>query len=165
MTLHSVPAETRKSALFTNVPPTVRKRVIELGQSYWQSKCDGERLPGRADIDPLDIPHLLPQIILLDVVREPWNFRFRLIGTNIVHHLADDWTGKWMTEIGHMAPPSTIFSSCTQVASTGLPLQSETPYVGPRQDYVGAEDIILPLAKDGHTPDMLLVFVEHHTKQ
>jgi len=156
--------EPRKIGLSTNVPPTIRNRVIELGESYWASKCSDGRLPARSDIDPLDIPSLLPQVILLDVRNDSWDFRFRLIGTNVVHHLSHDLTGKWMSEIDHMAPPSRIFNSCVEVASSGKPLRSDTPYVGPHQNYVRAEDIILPLASDGATPDMLLVFVEHFSK-
>lgn len=157
-------AAIRKTALTGNMPPAVLGRVIALGEEYWASKITDSRLPGRADIDPLDIPALLSQVILLDVQRDPWNFRFRLIGTNVVHHLTDDWTGKWMSTIDHMAPPSRIFNSCVEVATSGKPLRSDTPYVGPHQNYVRAEDIILPLASDGETPDMLLVFVEHFSK-
>lgn len=163
MTLQSTPPP-RKSTLFANVPQSIQNRVIELGEAYWNSKNLNARLPGRADIDPLDIPSLLPQVILLDVQRDPWDFRFRLIGTNVVHHLANDLTGTWMTSIEHMAPPSRIFSSCIEVASTGKPSRSDIPYVGPHHHFVRAEDVILPLASDGATPDMLLVFVEHFTK-
>lgn len=154
----------RKSALSTHVPLSIRDRVIELGEDYWASKRKGDRLPARSDIDPLDIPTLLPQVILLDVQNDPWDFRFRLIGTNVVHHLSRDWTGSWMSDIEHMAPPSRIYNSCVEVASAGKPLRSDTPYVGPHQNYVRAEDVILPLAQDGATPDMLLVFVEHFAK-
>tara|TARA_R110002110_G_scaffold260260_3_gene476000 strand:+ start:26239 stop:26733 length:495 start_codon:yes stop_codon:yes gene_type:complete len=163
MTLQSNPPP-RKSTLSANVPQSIRNRVIELGEAYWNSKNQSDKIPARADIDPLDIPVLLPQVILLDVRRDPWDFRFRLIGTNVVHHLANDWTGTWMSEIEHMAPPSRIYNSCVDVAATGKPLRSDTPYVGPHRNYVRAEDIILPLASDGATPDMLLVFIEHFPK-
>lgn len=164
MTLLS-PTPPSKRTLSSNVPPSVRGRVVELGQAYWKSKCNGDRLPARADIDPLDIPSLLPQIILLDIDRDPWDFRYRLIGTNVVEHLAMDRTGSWMSEISHMAPPSTIFTSCVEVASSGKPLlYSDTPYVGPHQAHMHADDVILPLASDGATPDMLLVFVEYFSK-
>lgn len=152
------------SAARSNVTAAIRTRVIELGESYWLSKKKHDGLPGRADFDSLDIPALLPRIVLLDVRRDPWDFRFRPIGTNIVHHLETDWTGTWMSEIGHMAPPSRIFTSCVTVASTGEPMRSDTPYVGPHRNYVRAEDIILPLAADGATPDMLLFFIEHFAK-
>lgn len=163
MTLQS-PTPLRKSTLSASVPQSIRNRVLGLGEAYWQSKVQGDRLPARADIDPLDIPALLPQVILLDVQPDPWDFRFRLIGTNVVHHLTTDLTGSWMSAIKQMAPQSRIFDSCLEVAKSGKPSRSDTPYIGPHRNYVRAEDIILPLASDGSTPDMLLVFVEHFPK-
>ena len=48
--------------------------------AYWQSKCgpDG-RLPSRADIDPLDLRSMLPNIYLIDVLPDG-KFRLRLLG-------------------------------------------------------------------------------------
>ena len=150
-----------RSSLRSGVADRVRGRVLDVGLDYWKSKSREDRLPARRDIEPLDIPDLLPQVILLDVVRDAWNFRFRLIGTNVVYHLNRDWTGSWFSEIGHMAPPSRIFTNCVEVASSGEPLRSQTPYVGPHANFVTADDLILPLADDGIQVDKLLVFVEH----
>lgn len=157
----AVPA---RSSLRAQVSDEVRGHVLELGQVYWASKLHDGRLPGRRDIDPLDIPSLLPHVILLDVERDPWNFRFRLIGTNVVYHLSEDWTGHRFSEIGHMASPSRIFNNCVEVASKGTPFRSQTPYVGPHANFISAEDVILPLAADGVNVDKLLVFVEHFEK-
>jgi hypothetical protein len=79
----------------------------------------------------------------------------------VVYHFAEDRTGCWMSDIPHMAPPSRIFTSCVEVANFGQPKHAATPYVRPHRDFVTARDVILPLASDGETPDMLLVFVEH----
>jgi hypothetical protein len=52
---------------------------------YWQSKHrpDGS-LPRRVDIDPVEIarvrPTLVPHLWLADVLRDPYRFRYRLIG-------------------------------------------------------------------------------------
>ncbi|MGB0572208.1 MAG: PAS domain-containing protein [Alphaproteobacteria bacterium] len=127
------------------MPLSIRDGVIEFGKNYWASKSKEDRLPARSDIDPLDIPTLLPQIVLLEVRNDPWDFRFRLIGTNVVHHRFTDWTGIWMYEIEHMAFPSRIFNACVDVATSEKPLRSDTPYVGPRQNCIRAEVIILPL--------------------
>jgi hypothetical protein len=151
-------------SLRDSIDESVRGKVIERRLAYWNSKLRGDAIPARRDIEPLDIPELLPQVILLDVARDPWNFRFRLIGTNVVYHLSQDWTGTWLREIGHMAPPSRIFNAYVEVAASGKPLRSQTPYVGPHQNFITAEDIILPLADDGQTVDMLLVFVEHFSR-
>ncbi len=81
----------------------------------------------------------------------------------MVYHLSQDWTGTWLREIGHMAPPSRIFNACVEVAASGNHC-AVRPHVGPHQNFITAEDIILPLADDGQTVDMLLVFVEHFSR-
>ena len=50
---------------------------------YWNSCRAGRKMPTRADISPWDIPRLLPNIGLIDVVETPARFRFRLLGSEI----------------------------------------------------------------------------------
>lgn len=48
---------------------------------YWSNRCHGRVAPGRADIDPLDLPlSMLPHRLLIDVDREPLEFSYRLAG-------------------------------------------------------------------------------------
>jgi hypothetical protein len=42
----------------------------------------GRALPSRSDIDPIEIPRLLPHIMLVDVMG-PGLYRYRLVGTEI----------------------------------------------------------------------------------
>jgi len=148
----------------TMVIPSLRGAVVAKGYGYWASKFEDGRLPGRRALDPLEIPDLLPQIALLDISREPWDFRFRLVGTGLVSHLGGDLTGQWMSAIPGLKPPSALFDDCHQVASTAEPSSSLRPYGGPANELFDAEDMILPLASDGRTPDMLLMFVEYVPK-
>lgn len=96
----------------------------------------------------MEMPKLLPNVILLDVRDEPRDFLYRLIGTGVVHHLAEDLTGKWMSQIDHQRPPSRIWESCNKVVESGCPFLSKIPYVGPHSEILHGEDIILPLAGD-----------------
>lgn len=56
---------------------------------YWESKhgADGA-MPRRRDIDPVEIaraiPELLPHVWLVEVLRRPYRFRYRLVGEAIV---------------------------------------------------------------------------------
>jgi hypothetical protein len=52
--------------------------------AYWRSKAAPGRPARRRDIDPLEIPRLLPALVLLDV--EADDFRFSLVGQEIVAH-------------------------------------------------------------------------------
>src|SRR4051794_5327847 len=61
-------------------PETAHPKTIRLYE-YWLRKMPrAGLLPSRRDIDPTDIPALLDNIWLLDVVGAPRRFRFRLIG-------------------------------------------------------------------------------------
>lgn len=49
---------------------------------YWEQRRHGRVAPNRRDIDPLDLPlSILPHILLIDVERDPLDFRYRLSGT------------------------------------------------------------------------------------
>src|SRR4051812_1057083 len=51
---------------------------------FWRSLPRGGRFPPRRVVDPTDTPHLLPGILLLDVLYAPLVFESRLIGGDIV---------------------------------------------------------------------------------
>jgi hypothetical protein len=65
------------------LPPSAHPKISTL-YAYWQRIAPGPcRLPGRQNLNPADIPTLLPNIWMLDVLEEPRRFRHRLIGTEI----------------------------------------------------------------------------------
>jgi len=132
--------------------------------AYWESKRAGRRMPARADIDPGEIRSLLPHVILLDIAHDPLDFRYRLIGTVIEEHLLNDLSGKWMSKIPHQRPPSRIWTNCRAVVETRAPLQSDTPYVGSKRDFVVSQDILMPLSDDDGDVNMLFVVVDYLRK-
>lgn len=137
----------------------VRSDVVKRGYAYWRSRC-GPGLPARAKIDPVDIPPLLPHVIIHGVQRKPIDFVYRLIGTEARRHMAADRTGQWMSAIPGQGPGSQIWLNLLNVAASGQPIVNHTPYVGPHRDFVRMESVQLPLAADGVTVDMILVFVD-----
>jgi hypothetical protein len=61
---------------------------------YWNA-CRGRRtMPGRKDLDPVDIPRLLANLILVDVGAEPDDLRYRLAGTEVVRLFGIELTGR-----------------------------------------------------------------------
>jgi hypothetical protein len=90
-----------------------KSAIVKDCYSYWRGKVIGDRLPRRSDIDPVDIPKLMPHAVILDVRREPeLDFRYRLIGTYVAEHLFKDHTGSWFSEIEYQKAPSTIWQNC-----------------------------------------------------
>lgn len=55
--------------------------------SYWQSLNNGST-PARSQIDPAAIKKLLPHLYIADFETDPFDVRYRLVGT-----AADDWNG------------------------------------------------------------------------
>src|SRR5688572_5758180 len=63
---------------------------------YWLAiRPSADCLPGRQHFDPIDIPHVMPRVWLLDVVRDGdrLRFRYRLVGTKEVETLQQEATG------------------------------------------------------------------------
>jgi hypothetical protein len=53
---------------------------------YWQSKRAGDAPPFTDSLDPLEVPRLLPHLMLKDVRRDPWDFRYRVVGATVREH-------------------------------------------------------------------------------
>jgi hypothetical protein len=141
----------------TRPPSSARPEIVAL-YAYWRSKAPGEGvLPGRRHIDPVEIPKLLPYVFLLDVVDDIRRFRVRLVGTALIETGTPARVGDFMAD--HM-PPDTRAASLADLENV---VQSREPwwFRGPvflqHQTYVSeVERLVLPLAADGRTVDMLL---------
>jgi hypothetical protein len=125
----------------------------------WEERRFGDALPARADFDVLDFKYCLGSIALLDVLYEPLRFRFRVHGTGIVRRVGYEMTGK---EIGEM-PSSALVAQMR--AHFGRVIATRTPMVETRtrelldDNIVECEVLVLPLASDGDTIDMLIAGV------
>jgi hypothetical protein len=72
-------------------------RLME-GYEYWRRKAGDRRMPRRADIDPAEIPKLLPHVRLIDVIG-PGRYRYRLVGTEIQMFHGTNPTGRYVHEV------------------------------------------------------------------
>jgi hypothetical protein len=74
-------------------PLVARSRILGPLFSYWSSKIGTGHLPHRRDIDPVDIPSLLPNLHF--VYRdEAGEFRFGLTGGAVVSHYGSNIANK-----------------------------------------------------------------------
>jgi hypothetical protein len=146
----------------SRIPETdVRSPRVRAGVAYWNEKRGANLLPARADFDPLiEVPGLAPHMMLKDVQREPLDFRYRLVGTLVRNHLRHDPTGQWMTNIPGQGPGNQLWAYHEHVVNTRAPLFLRPDYVGPHKEFLAIESVILPLASDHETVDMLMIFVD-----
>ncbi|HVH81959.1 MAG TPA: PAS domain-containing protein [Stellaceae bacterium] len=64
---------------------------------YWLSRSTGLRLPRRRDIDPAEIPKLLPILMIVEVLSG--RYRYRLIGTENADAFGMNATGRYLDEV------------------------------------------------------------------
>ena len=144
-------------ALKSSVVP-VRDPGLARLWAYWDEKRGTREFPARADIDPLDLGYVLGNVILVDVFHGPMRFRIRLYGSNIVHRVNFDMTGRYLDE--HPCPEfrAKVEREWRQaVESRQITHVMVDEWMDDRR--VRFEALRLPLSTDGHIIDMLLVAV------
>ena len=65
---------------------------------YWDRVQQGRFAPGWADIQPSAIKWLLPYVLTADVVSDPFDVRYRIVGTAVVEAFGYDFTGETLRE-------------------------------------------------------------------
>ncbi len=71
---------------------------IRAAYDYWIAKRGARPLPSRRDLDPVDIPKLLPHVMLV-AVEPDGRYRYRLIGTANVAEHGLDATGRYLDAV------------------------------------------------------------------
>ena len=122
----------------------------------WQVRRRGRRMPARADFDILDLAYMLGDLNLLDVLRDPLRFRFRVHGTNATKRLGFDLTGRMVDDYPDPAYRDFANFHYRSIVEGRAPRRMlRDPFVT-RDHIIRWEGLILPLAADGETVDMLM---------
>jgi hypothetical protein len=140
----------------------VGSAIVAEFDRYWNSKRKEGRLPARRDIEPGELKPLLPNMILLDIEREPLRVRIRLVGTRIVQFRGDN-TGRYLHELDSVEPARlkhylAEMRTVVERARPAFACDFVTTRFGAVQEiYVG----IWPLAADGRNVDKLVVIEDY----
>jgi len=134
---------------------TVDSRLVRFA-TYWNECRDSRAAPRREDIDPLDIPDLLPTMTLIDVLWEPMRFRYRLIGTAVTEYFGRDSTGRFVDEgiYGDDAPA--VFATFARLATEARPFHRILRLNYVDRGWVRMEGIELPLVDDDGRVNMIV---------
>ena len=133
--------------------------MLQALKSYWDAKRGARRMPRRADIDPLELRPHLGNLVMIDVLAAGDDFRYRLIGTNIVNQHGRDATGKCVRELYERADPVIFDWSMTvlrAVVANRLPVRASNRLRMVNRDYTASDQLHLPLSEDGATVNMIL---------
>jgi hypothetical protein len=142
----------------------IKSPKLQQALAYWNEKRGQRQMPARADIDPMEMIPLLPHVILLDVLGDPLDFRYRLIGTLVEDHMSAPYTGRRFSEFQGQREGSRIWTCSERVLNEKQPVRSDIPYIGPMRDFTTIEDIMMPLSSDGESVDVIFIAVEYIRK-
>jgi len=90
---------------------------------YWRACAHSRSMPSRFDIDPVDIPHLLPGLSLLDAGEELETLRYRLAGTRVREIYGTEITGRSVFDGALQHKRDYWRSAYYKVICEGLPMQ------------------------------------------
>jgi hypothetical protein len=135
---------------------TVHDPLLQRLHAYWLDRAAGRAMPSRAEIDPVEMGFILGHLLLVEVLREPLDFRIRLHGTELARRAGYELTGRMLSELPIGDFRSLARESFTTTVETGRPFHSrrERTIAGRVHGY---ETLMLPLSSDGQSVDMLLV--------
>ncbi len=131
---------------------------LEQAYHYWCGKAAGRLMPGRADIDPTEIPKLLPDVMLVEPVED--RYRYRLIGTENARAHGINATGRFLDEVlpgpDYRAHVLGLYAECVAARRA---LYSECLFFPPgRQEPERHTKVLfMPLSADGEAVNMIFV--------
>jgi hypothetical protein len=113
-------------------------------------------MPARRDIDPTDLPRVLPYVQLIEPV-PPDRFRYRLVGTSIVQTFGHDYTGRFLDELSLGTERINFFASkLGMVRDKGCPMFVRTQYVSAKGAHFMANRLYVPLSENDRDVNMIL---------
>jgi hypothetical protein len=132
---------------------------LEQAYLYWKEKAAGRTMPSRANIDPTEIPKLLPDVMLVERL-DNGRYRYRLIGTENTRAHGVNATGRFLDEV--LPGPdyaSHVLALYDECVGTGRPLYSECLFFSPaRHDPERHTKVLfMPLSPDDETVNMIFV--------
>ena len=146
--------------MWTELRERLGSDILRPGFDHWSSLAADKPVPSRCAFDPSEMPpDLLPHTVMLEVDAAPLNFRYRVIGDEVLRLMGQNYTGQWLSDITHQAPPSTLFETLSEAVNGALPILFDTPLSDPDQNLYSSQEVVMPLSGDDGQVSRLLTFV------
>ena len=118
--------------------------------NLWNSKNRSGILPSRGDFDVFEMKEWLGRIMIMEVLGDGFDFRYRLIGTNIVQIIGRDLTGKCVTDCEYNNNLEHVLNSFRK------PIAQRSPIIRrgwvkwrDNRDFIKYESVHCPLSENG----------------
>jgi len=134
----------------------VHRDLVPL-HDFWTGYCDGAVPLPRSFVDPVHLPpKVLPGFAIIEVFRDPIDFRYRLLGTNLIQFFGRNSTGKRFSEIAYPQPQGDRLKHYFElVVNDGVIVYRETTADWANRDYLTIASMFLPGTSDGRSTDFI----------
>ena len=121
--------------------------------AHWQHLAQRRGgVPLRSDLDPADVPRLLPYLFIVERIRSTGRYFFRLSGTAIRDIMGSENTNHFLDELLHGDDLKTVSTMFAQVMDQGACIRSIEGLTYSDRSYLRVEILRLPLrAADGES--------------
>ena len=123
---------------------------------YWDGKRDRRSMPARADLDPVEIPDLLPHVALVDTAESLAEFRYRLFGTELCKGFGHDRTGLQFAELPRLENFDEIYRGYWLTFTEKAPQYFHGQIDSDENSHIRYARLTLPLSADGEHINMIL---------
>lgn len=93
-------------------PRSLRDAPLEILSRWWLSKRPAGGLPSIDDVDPIELKGALGYLMILDVLEDGWDYRYRLYGTEIARHAKRDYTGQKTSDLKVFSTIPIFYIAC-----------------------------------------------------
>jgi hypothetical protein len=135
-------------------------KVQELHQ-WWHAKRGPRAMPDRADVDPIELKTLLPYLLISECLHDPFNVRYRLVGTVVANITGFDITGRDLASLLPPDPTEDWMGHYARVFETRLPVFGETTVPTIHGDPFTYEFAIFPLRKGSDTVEQFIALEDY----
>jgi hypothetical protein len=124
---------------------------------YWDTVRRGRVMPQRADIDPTEIPNLLPYVIVYAVSPGGGAYQIRLVGEEITHFVGQNLAGQLAGSFMTPRAAEMMNKILDAVAKERVPkFRAGKAYWHAEKTNRDFEACFLPLSSDGETANLIL---------
>jgi hypothetical protein len=133
--------------------------VIAIALDYWEQLRGTRLMPANADIDPVAIRHFLPNVMLVDVLRDPLDFSCRLVGGEIERVTRAGPRGRRFSQSRNVYRGSSTWSDYERTVVSRQPFVGAMAYASPDATVRALRHGLMPLSTDGANVNMIFAVV------
>jgi len=148
------------SSYLDTLDALIRSGSVRIGFRHWRDVLRGRRMPARGDIDPVAIGRGLLRVSLLDVTRDPLDFRVRLVGEFVRAQMGAQRGQRIVDTVGVEQGRDRILKRFGLCVGQALPIRGLYRYVPltPPERLIWVEAVSCPLSDDGMTVHHIVNF-------